>query len=213
MFKIIKIYLFPILASWLYWAINITIRVNVIGEEEIERLNKQNEKMIYVTWHGRQFLLLFYMRHRNIAILSSLSEDGEYQSRFLSKFGYKVVRGSSSRGGARALVGLINQMRQGADAAFAVDGPRGPVYEVKEGAVYLAKKMKAYIVPTSCSVKQGWIFNKAWDKYLLPHPFTNGVIIYGKPYLPSEDITEECKRLKEKLDALTEKADKMVKGD
>lgn len=206
-----KLYLFSILGTGLIWAISKTLRLKVIGQEKVEELTQQKKRIVYVFWHGRQFALVFYMRQRGIALLSSLSRDGEYQARILSNFGYRVVRGSTSRGGVKGLLGLAKEMRQGYDVTFAVDGPRGPAGEVKEGAVYLAKKMKAYLVPVSCGVKKGWIFTKAWDKYLLPKPFTKGVIIFGQPYLPTSEISEECHHLKQRLNILTEQADKLSK--
>lgn len=194
---------------------NKTLRLKVIGEEEVKQLHQEGKKLIYAFWHGRQFMLVSYLSHRQIALMTSLSRDGEYQSRILKRFGHRIVRGSYTRGGVRGLLGLLKEMRAGYDVGFAVDGPLGPIYEVKEGVIYAAKKEtglkpeKGYIVPLTTSAKKKWIFEKAWDKYLLPYLFTQGVIIFGKPYQVSKeaDINQECKILKEKLDAITKQAD------
>ncbi|MFH1561989.1 MAG: lysophospholipid acyltransferase family protein [Nitrospirota bacterium] len=194
-----------LLAKW----VNKTLKIKVIGEEEVRQLKQEGKKLIYAFWHGRQFMLVSYLSHHQIAVMTSLSRDGEYQSRILKRFGCRIVRGSYTRGGVRGLLGLIKEIRAGYDVGFAVDGPTGPVYEVKEGVIYAAKKEKGYIVPLTTSAKKSWIFQKAWDKYLLPHPFTQGIIIFGEPYQVSKeaDIKQECKILKERLEAITKQAD------
>ena len=209
----IKNHLIPLLASWLIKIIGWSVKTEVIGQEKVEELNAQGKRLVYAFWHGRQFLLAYRMRNREIALMSSLSRDGEHQSRILHRLGYRIVRGSASRAGIRGLLGLIKEMKSGYDSTFAVDGPRGPVCEVKEGVIYAAKKVRAYIVPVSSSAKRARIFNKAWDKYLFPYPFTKGVIIFGQPYLISKeaDIEEECKKLKSCLDKLTQEADERAK--
>lgn len=209
----IKNYLIPLLASYLIKIIGWTVKTEVIGQEKVEELNGQGKKLVYAFWHGRQFLLTYHMRNREIVLMSSLSRDGEYQSRILHRLGYRIVRGSASRSGIRGLLGLIKEMKVGYDSTFAVDGPRGPLYEVKEGVIYAAKKVQAHIVPVSSSAKKARIFNNAWDRYLFPYPFTKGVIIFGQPYLVSKEanIEEECKKLKSCLDKLTREADERAK--
>lgn len=202
-------FIIPFLAYLLVKLINKTLRIKVVGEDRVRELKQEGKKLIYAFWHGRQFILVSYLSHRQIVLMTSLSRDGEYQSRILKRFGCRIVRGSYTRGGVRGLLGLIKELRAGYDVGFAVDGPLGPVYEVKEGVIYAAKKEKGYIVPLTTSAKKNWIFEKAWDKYQLPYFFTQGVIIFGKPYQISKeaDINQECKILKEKLVAITKQAD------
>ncbi|MBU2462138.1 DUF374 domain-containing protein, partial [bacterium] len=120
-----KNYLIPLLASWLIRIIGRTVKTEVIGQEKVEELNAQGKRLVYAFWHGRQFLLAYHMRNREIALMSSLSRDGEHQSRILHRLGYRIVRGSASRAGIRGLLGLIKEMKSGYDSTFAVDGPRG----------------------------------------------------------------------------------------
>ncbi|MEW6607252.1 MAG: lysophospholipid acyltransferase family protein [bacterium] len=199
----------PFLAHLLIKLLYNTLKIKVIGEENIRQLKQEGKTLIYAFWHGRQFLLVPYMSHRQIVIMVSLSRDGEYQSKILKKFGCRIFRGSTTRGGTRALLELIKQTKQGDDFGFAVDGPTGPIYEPKEGIISLAKKKKAYIVPLTTAVKKKWILEKAWDKFQIPYPFTQGIIIFGKPYQISEkkDVSEESQILKQKLNAITEQAD------
>lgn len=207
-------FIIPLSAYLLTKLINKTLRLKVVGEDEVKQLKQEGKRLIYAFWHGRQFMLVSYLSHRQrgkpqIAVMTSLSRDGEYQSKILKKFGCRIVRGSYTRGGVRGLLGLIKELRAGYDVGFAVDGPTGPVYEVKEGVIYAAKKEKGYIVPLTASAKKSWLFEKAWDKYLLPFPFSPAIIIFGKPYQVSEeaDINQECKILKERLDTITKEAD------
>lgn len=158
-----------------------SIRTTFVNRDIPERLRTEGKNFIYAFWHGRQFLLFHNHRGHNIVIPASESRDGEIQAGILKRFGYTIVRGSSKRKGVQALLGLVDGLRQGLHPALAVDGPRGPIYEVKQGITYLAGKLDKVIVPASTSAKRYWILEKIWDKYLLPVPFTKGVIVYGPP--------------------------------
>jgi lysophospholipid acyltransferase (LPLAT)-like uncharacterized protein len=94
------------------------------------------------------------MAKRKATIMSSLSRDGELQAHILAGFGYRIVRGSASRGGARGLIGMKRGMRDGYHAGLAVDGPKGPIHEVKPGVIYLAKKTGAPVIPVLTSANE-----------------------------------------------------------
>lgn len=158
-----------------------TVRVIYVNRSVPDRLRDEGKNYIYAFWHGRQFLLLYNHRHTEIVLPSSESRDGEIQAGILTRFGYGVVRGSSKRKGSRAALGLVDALRKGRTIALAVDGPRGPVYEVKQGITYLAGKLDKVIVPVSTSARRFWLLEKIWDKYLLPVPFTKGIVVYGEP--------------------------------
>jgi lysophospholipid acyltransferase (LPLAT)-like uncharacterized protein len=173
-----------------------TIRTGFINKQAPDRLKSEGKNFIYAFWHGRQFLLFHHHRRTGIVIPASESRDGEVQAGILSRFGFDVVRGSSKRKGDRALLGLVEGLRQGKNIAIAVDGPRGPIYEVKPGVTYLAGKLGKVIVPIATSSKRFWILNRVWDKYLLPVPFSRGVIVYGDPItvLGTGEVELEAKR-------------------
>ena len=115
----------------------------------------------------------------------SLSSDGEIQARALALQGFIVVRGSSSRGGARGLAALVRIMQRGADAAFAVDGPRGPYGVAKAGARLAAKAASGVIVPMGSAISRGKILRRAWDLFALPWPFTRVAVVLGAPRDPA----------------------------
>lgn len=127
--------------------------------------------VIYCFWHGRQAGLLAHPLRRETVVMTSRSRDGELQSHIMRTLGFRVVRGSSSRGGAGALKGLVDALRKGADAALAVDGPRGPAFRAKSGAAQAASRSGAALVPVTVTTPRYWGFAGSWDDFRLPKPF------------------------------------------
>lgn len=137
--------------------------------------------------HGRQFPLLAWRRRRPTTVLVSLSRDGSLQARALGVLGFSVVRGSSSRGGVRGLAGLVARMKRGGfDAAFAVDGPRGPLGVVKEGALVAARATGAVLVPMGSAARRAHVFSRAWDRFILAWPLSRAVVALGAPIEPAD---------------------------
>lgn len=192
-----------------------TIRMQFVNKSVPDRLASEGKNFIYAFWHGRQFLLFHSHRHTGVVINASESRDGEIQAGILKRFGFNVVRGSSKRKGERALLGLVDGLRKGKNVAIAVDGPRGPIYEVKQGAAYLAGKLDKPIVPVITGASRCWILDKIWDKYLLPVPFTKGVVLYGEPIIvhgkTDDQLEAKCRELEEALNRLMSQADKYFK--
>jgi lysophospholipid acyltransferase (LPLAT)-like uncharacterized protein len=178
-----------------------TLRLQFVHKEIPDRLTAEGKNFIYAFWHGRQFMLFHSHRNSGVVIPASESRDGEIQAGILKWFGFDVVRGSSKRKGDRALLGLVDRLRKGKSLALAVDGPRGPIYEAKQGVTYLAGKLDKQIVPVMSSAKSYWILEKIWDKYLLPKPFTKGIIMYGEPIIVQGTGEEELERKRKELEA------------
>lgn len=170
------------------------------GLENIEKIKKENGKIVFGFWHGEQFFLIPYFANQKIGIMVSLSRDGERQAKFLSSMGYNPVRGSSSRGAVSGLIELINYVREGGWAGFALDGPKGPIFEPKPGIIKLSYKTGAKIIPLRVYSFKKWVLNKAWDKYFIPKPFSKVKISIRKPLELSGDEKEDLKRLKEALE-------------
>lgn len=161
-----------------------TLRVRVVLDPGLERV--RDRPWVLAFWHGTQWPLLAWTRRGPTVVLVSLSRDGALQARALSLQGLRVVRGSSSRGGARGLAALVRTMkRDGADAAFAVDGPRGPRGEVKAGVVAAARATGAVVVPMTGRVHRGMVFPRAWDRFTLAWPFTRVEVVLGAPIEPA----------------------------
>lgn len=137
---------------------------------------------IYAHWHGDELLLIGTCAWSRLAVMVSRSQDGEFLRLLLKWFGYHVVRGSSSRGGAGGLKGLIDAVtKDHLSASLAVDGPRGPIYQVKPGIIKLAQTTGFPIVAGASSAQFRFVFKKAWNLCYIPLPFSRNVIYYGTP--------------------------------
>ncbi len=189
-----------------------TLRIRFVNRDILQGLERTGNNAIFAFWHGRQFLLFYAHRRKDIVIPASESRDGDIQAGILARFGFGIVRGSSKRKGDRAALGLVEALRKGRSIALAVDGPRGPIYEVKEGVTYLAGKLQKQIVPVATGARKAWVLEKIWDKYLLPKPFSECVIVYGRPITVNGTSVEELegkrRELTTALNQVMEEADR-----
>ncbi|MGC2236635.1 MAG: lysophospholipid acyltransferase family protein [Pyrinomonadaceae bacterium] len=199
-------------ADWVFYAlislIGKTVKFEVEGWENFEKIPNDGKIPIYAFWHNRIFLATYYFRNRGIVVITSQSFDGEYIARFIQRFGYGAVRGSSTRGGVGALVSLIRLMKKDLPAGFTVDGPKGPRYVAKTGAVLLAKKTGNPVMPFSVETKNHWTI-KSWDKLQIPKPFTRARVFISEPVYVEKDaddaeIENKRQELQTKLDELVE---------
>jgi lysophospholipid acyltransferase (LPLAT)-like uncharacterized protein len=133
-----------------------------------------SEPAILVFWHRCVFPATWRRRNQGIAVMTSNSFDGEYIARIIEKFGYVAVRGSSSRGAVRALLGMHTTLKQGRSAGFTIDGPRGPRYIAKPGPVWLARNTGVPICCFHIAVEKAWVLN-SWDRFIIPKPFSRVV--------------------------------------
>jgi hypothetical protein len=142
-------------------------------------------------WHGQQFALLRWARWQRIVALVSLSRDGELVAAALARLGIASERGSSSRRGAAGLKGMVRRLRRGLDAAFAVDGPRGPARLVRtDGAALAARLSGGLVVPMAAACARCHVFARAWDRFELPLPFTRVAVVLGAPIEPGAASAE-----------------------
>ena len=152
---------------------------------------------IMAFWHGRVLTASYYFRHRGIVVMISENFDGEWIARIIERFGYGTSRGSTSRGGQRALLQLKREMAAGRPAGFAVDGPRGPARRVQPGVVWLAKLTGNPVVPFHMEASKYWSLN-SWDRTQIPRPFSTVALVVGSPIEVPADADEagiEAKRL------------------
>jgi len=153
-----------------------TLRLTLTVDPSLPR----DRPWVLCFFHGKQWPLLAWKRRRRTAVMVSLSADGELQSRVLTVLGFEVVRGSSSRGGVRGLAGVVRRLRRGSDAAFAVDGPRGPYGAVKPGALAAARAVDGVIVPMGSAIAGGGkVLERAWDRYAIAWPFARVAVVLG----------------------------------
>ncbi len=189
-----------------------TSEIESIGKDQALSRLIDSGGYIAAIWHSRILVFSYLYRHTHAAVLVSRSEDGEIIARVLKSQGFDPVRGSTNRGGLRALAVLIKRVRRGQTAVITPDGPRGPRYRVQPGVITLAKKTGVPILPMTYSAEQRHVF-ASWDRFLLPRPFTRCRVVYGKPvYVPEnpDPETEEDSRiqLESELRRITEEADR-----
>src|SRR5216110_2413028 len=149
-----------------------TIKFEIEGWENWEAASRDGKIPIYTFWHNRVFLATYFWQRRSIVVMTSRSFDGEYIARFIQRFGYGAARGSSTRGATGAVVEMVRLMRAGSPAGFTIDGPKGPRYVAKMGAVLLAKKTGNPVLPFTIAAERFWEIKGSWDRSQIPKPFT-----------------------------------------
>jgi lysophospholipid acyltransferase (LPLAT)-like uncharacterized protein len=177
-----------------------SLKIRKVNRNIPVRLFAEGKNVIYAFWHDGVFLLPFTHRNSEAVIMVSESRDGEIAAGVLRRFGFTVVRGSSKRKGQRALIGLVSCVRQGRSVAIVVDGPRGPRHEAKKGAIFLAGKLQKPIIPVSTWSKRCWTL-RTWDRFVIPVPFTEGVVQYGQPIVVNGTSKEEIESKRRELEA------------
>ena len=141
-------------------------------------------------WHRSVIPATWYFHGQGIAVMTSLSYDGEYIARIIESFGFLAVRGSSSRGGSAALLGMQRTLDEGHIAAFTIDGPRGPIYVAKPGPIALARRTGAPILCFYLACQRPWIL-RSWDRMMIPRPFSKVHVRWATPITVPPDATDE----------------------
>jgi lysophospholipid acyltransferase (LPLAT)-like uncharacterized protein len=159
--------------------ISSTYKIRVINPEVELNVLKRGQVPIYASWHQRFFPgITFIAKRKPISIMISQSKDGELISRIVDQLGWHPVRGSSSRGGKRALKEVYTLAKKGCKVAHIVDGPKGPQGVVKPGLLIISKASGMPILPTITSAEKKWVFN-SWDRFIVPKPFSRVIIRFG----------------------------------
>jgi len=186
-----------------------TLRLTLLIDPALGRAEGRAWSLAF--WHGQQFALLRWRRRRPTVALVSLSRDGEMQSRALAQVGMTIERGSSSRGGAAGLKAIVRRLRRGLDAAFAVDGPRGPAGVVRSegggvGAALAARLAGGVVVPMASACASCWVLKRTWDRFELPRPFSRVVVVLGPPIEPDAASPEALGAAVDRARAAAERA-------
>ena len=191
------------LGSVLVRALASTWRVRFVNPELFDQARRKKGVAIFALWHGHLLPLMWAHRNRDIAIMVSEHSDGEIITRIAGSLGFRAVRGSTSRGAARALLGGCRALEDGHDLAVTPDGPRGPARSVAPGTTVIAQRTGAGIAPVAVHASRAWRL-KSWDRFLIPKPFARVTIAYADPIFVSadapRDATEESARLRAGID-------------
>jgi lysophospholipid acyltransferase (LPLAT)-like uncharacterized protein len=207
----LKLWTVSELGYWVIRVVGATLRWTVEGQEHEASVLNSGRNIIYTFWHGRIFYGTWFFRERGIMVMTSRHGDGEYIARVVTRFGCRTARGSSTRGAKGALVEMARYMRQKKDAAFTIDGPRGPRYVAKPGSAWLASKTGSAILPFCAAAKRKWVL-RSWDLFHIPCLFSPAVMIIGEPIWVPLDATESDfeaaqEKLQNSLEELLHRAD------
>jgi lysophospholipid acyltransferase (LPLAT)-like uncharacterized protein len=204
--------------SWPIWAAATLkawmrlVRTTLVGVEQT-----QNIPCGVAIWHGDELALIPRFGHLRPTLLVSQSRDGESMARATQALGYRVTRGSSSRGGAGGLIALIRAVREGHSVVLAVDGPQGPRGVCKPGIVRIVQKTGVPLFPVGVAVSHRYVFRKTWNQVYLPFPFSRQVIFVDRPILFSEThgpgaMGRHCRQVEAALQEAHQKARMLLEG-
>ncbi|TGM72256.1 DUF374 domain-containing protein [Leptospira mtsangambouensis] len=185
------VWLLPLIVVWFQRLIGFTSRFRFLTNEQYEELFKNKKPFIYSIWHTNVLYSPYLHRGKNVAVLISESKDGDYINQVVHRFGNTSVRGSSSKGGSKALKAVIQHLKKGLPAAFTPDGPRGPAFILQPGIIAAAQVTQVPIVPFHYECSRQWILERAWDKHRVPKPFTTFAVSYGEPISVPRNLNEE----------------------
>jgi len=182
-----------------------TWRVRTVNGEPLDDARRRGQRVLFALWHGELLPLLWHQRGRGVAVVISEHRDGEIIAQIAHSLGYRTVRGSSSRGASRALLGLTRTIDAGNDGAITPDGPRGPARVFAPGAAVAAQRTGALIVPIRASASRAWRL-KSWDRFLIPKPFARVTVTMGPLTAVVADspraAADQSERLQQILDAV-----------
>ena len=195
-------------------ALGHTLRWRIEGAHHYDAVVASGRQPIMAFWHGRILPATYYFRRRGIVVITSENFDGEWIARIIERFGFGTARGSSSRGGLKAMLKLMRDMEQGKPAGFTVDGPRGPARIAQPGAIWLARATGNPVVPFHIEASSYWTAN-SWDRTQIPKPFSTVALVVGEPlevpiHAADEQLESARQELERRLRALERRAAAIV---
>ena len=170
-------------------ALGHTLRWRVEGLEYLDAIHASGRQPVMGFWHGRILPATFYFRRRGIVVITSENFDGEWIARVIERFGYGTARGSTSRGGLKAMLQLVRDMERGRAAGFTLDGPRGPARVAQPGALWLARTTGNPVLPFHLEASRAWTLG-SWDRTQIPKPLSTVALVVGAPMEVAADATD-----------------------
>lgn len=185
-----------------------TWRIRPIDDEGWRALVRERRPWVFAFWHGDMLPLAWAHRGLGVAVMVSEHRDGEIIARVLASVGMRTVRGSSTRGGSRALLAAIRELEAGTTVVFTPDGPRGPRHVFQPGTLAAAKRAGAPIIAIGVGVDRAWRL-KSWDQFVIPKPFARVTLVYSAPTMvdpAAQDVAAEVPRFSALLDGVSARA-------
>jgi lysophospholipid acyltransferase (LPLAT)-like uncharacterized protein len=186
---------------WTSYLIARTLRYRIEGFDGLLDHQKTGKGLILALWHGRTLLPIYYCRNRGFWAIISLSRDGEMQNRVVSRYGYRTIRGSSGKQGARAFLESVRRLQEGGVLSITPDGPKGPDRKVQIGTVMLSQRSGCPVLPIGASCHPRKLLG-SWDSYMFPKPFGRAAIVFGDIIWPPEDASDDaCEQWRLQIEA------------
>lgn len=173
--------------------VGLTTKWKLDGVDRFYKLVNENDGVILLIWHGRALMLPYFWKPKSGSLyaLVSLHRDGRMIAGLLERFGIRTIGGSSNENAVGGAVGLMHAIKQKATICIIPDGPRGPRMHMGNSPLYFAQKTGKPIVCASYSIKKSHIISKAWDKMMIPCPFSEGICKLSKPFFIPADCSED----------------------
>ena len=190
----------PVFAWAVYWFVRLlgpTLRVEVVGVHNAVQIRSGGEPGIGVFWHQCILSAAWIWRNRGVVVLNTVNFDGQWTRRVIERLGFGTAQGSSTRGGVEGIAAMAQALEAGRNVALTIDGPRGPRYVAKPGAVILARRTGR---PVSCfhiGVQYGFTLEKAWDHFQIPFPFSSVVMFCAPPIRVPADADSDVMKAKQ----------------
>jgi hypothetical protein len=195
--------------TWLVRLLGRTWRIRVVNDAAVRARRARGEPIVFSLWHGHLLTLLYRHRGEGVTVLISEHGDGEIVARIAERLGYRTVRGSTSRGAARALLEASHVVEQGGDVAITPDGPRGPARTVAPGVAIVAHRAGMPVIAVAANARRPWQLS-TWDRFEIPKPFSRVTIAYSDPLYveaaAARDAAESVDRVAAAMDAATRMA-------
>ena len=212
--KRLQAFLISTLGYRLIALLGTTLRWRTEGLEHVDAIVRAGRQPVMAFWHGRILPATYYFRRRGIVVITSENFDGEWIAGIIERFGYATARGSTSRGGRKALLQLRREMAAGKPAGFTIDGPRGPARVAQPGAVWLAKATGNPVLPFHLEASRHWTLH-SWDRTQIPKPFATVALAVGEPFTVPADadaaaIEQGRQLLEQRLQTLEARAHAML---
>jgi lysophospholipid acyltransferase (LPLAT)-like uncharacterized protein len=187
-----------------------TWRFRVVNGGPVDDL-RGKRGFIFALWHGHLLPLLWYHREEGVAVLISEHRDGELVARTATSLGFRLIRGSTTRGAGRALISLGRELAAGREVAITPDGPKGPPRKFAPGALVAAQRTDSFIVPVAASADRAWHL-KSWDRFMIPKPFAKVTVAYGSPTKVRRGTPREAVEDSERFENLMNDTVRMAGG-
>jgi lysophospholipid acyltransferase (LPLAT)-like uncharacterized protein len=190
----------PVIAAIAYTAVRLigpTLRFEIVGVQNAMQIRDQDRSGVWAFWHRCIFPSIWMWRNRGIVVLNTVNFDGQWTRRVIERLGFGTAQGSSTRGAIEGLTVLGRRLEEGRHVALTIDGPRGPRYVAKPGALILARRTGKPVCVFHIGVESGYTLAKSWDLFRLPYPFSRAVMVCAPIIRVPQDTGGDMLKIKQ----------------